>query len=155
MIQAQLHIGTNVDKQGKSFNVIHIKSIVGHPIEQMYREKFEELVNQRLSLPITTWDTIDQAEAVYAEQDNEILGFIIFTLAKETNSLWKPLSYVYPEYRNRGIFKIIHSYLDDIARDMGCTSISSHVHINNHNQLKIAEKLGLKKVYYLVGKFVK
>jgi RimJ/RimL family protein N-acetyltransferase len=148
-------IGTNVDKQGNSFDVVYLKNIGGHQIEQMFVDQFTELVEQGLSLPMTHPDKIGKSKAIYAEQNNKILGFIIFGHAKETNSLWKSLSYVYPENRNKGIFKILHSYLDQIALDIGCVSITSHVHVNNHAQLEIAERLGLKKVYYLVGKYVK
>jgi GNAT superfamily N-acetyltransferase len=149
------HIGTNYDREEKSFDVIRIKKIVGHPIETMFRDQMENLVSQGLTLPVISWKGIDKCQAIYAEQDSKILGFIVLVHNKHSKSLWKSLSFVYPEHRNKGIFKTLHSYLDDIARDMGCIAITSHVHVKNTNQLEILEKIGLKKIYYFVGKYVK
>jgi len=151
-----LKIGSDIDRLGNIVDVYYVDNIVNHPIEQLYRNGHAELLERGWDWPMTEaqWKESDKFIGIYAEQDNKILGCIIIEI-RISKSLHKILSYVTPDNREKGIFKIMHKYLDKIALDNDCNFITGIVHVKNHEHLRILEKLGITPVSILMGKKVK
>ena len=150
MTQYVTHIGTDVDKLGDTVDLFHLQRIGGHPVEQMYIDQYNELVQKGFAEPMTYTNNIGSYSAVYAVKNNKTLGFIIFTIVPNAKLLWNYMSHTFPEYKNTGIFQIVRSHMDKIAKKANITSAAAHVHVDHHAHLEIAERLGSKKVYYYI-----
>jgi hypothetical protein len=142
-------LGQEQDNQNNSIQIFRVDSIAMSPVYTFFIRQMAELIDKGFGFPVTSWD--DSCGAVYAMQDNKILGHIVYDSRKE-GSLWITLSAVDESCRGRGIYTILHKYFEQTAREKKCWLISSHVHVKNSIRLKSAEKVGMKPVFYFMAK---
>jgi len=138
------------DSLGNEIEIFRIDEIGMSPIYTFFLRQMATLIENGFGTSTTSWD--DKAcGAVYAEQDGKILGHIVYD-TRRSGHLWITLSAVDEECRGRGIYTILHKYLEQTAKEKGCKYISSHVHIKNLIRKKSAEKVGMKPMFYLMVK---
>lgn len=145
-------LGTEIDQTGKTIKIYKIDRIGMSPIYTFFLRQLADLIDNGHAFPSTSWD--DDCEAVYAEEDEKVIGHIVYD-KKKKGVLWITLSAVDSEYRGRGIYKILHKYFEKVAKDLGCDFIASHVHVNNKVRLESAEKVGMKPVFKYMAKKIK
>lgn len=142
-------LAIEIDRLGNSIEIYKIEKIGMSPIYTFFLRQIADLIDNGHAYPITSWD--DNCAAVYAEQNGKILGHIVYDI-KKTDVLWITLSAVDEEHRGRGIYTILHRYLEIIAKESNHSLISSHIHVKNTARLKSAEQVGMKPVYYYMAK---
>ena len=62
------------------------------------------------------------------------------------------MSAVDKDYRKRGIYTILHRYLEVVMPELGSKKIGSHVHINNNERYASCLKVGMQPIYYRMEK---
>ena len=137
------------DKNGRSVLVKTVAKIGGSEVFSFFLRQMADLIDNGHSNPVTTWE--DDHGAVYVtELDGTILGHIVYLHNKEKQMIWITLSAVKPEARGRGLYTLMHRYIEHIGRKMNCTSIQSTVHVDNTVRLASAEKMGLVPQYHVM-----
>ena len=91
----------------------------------------------------------NDSKVIYVEVENEIAGFIVFTYQNDyQKSTWIVVGTVFEKYRGRGLYKIMHSYLERVAKNNNSGSINSHVHRDNVPMLAICKSIGKEPLFY-------
>jgi ribosomal protein S18 acetylase RimI-like enzyme len=150
---ATTHLATTTDKLGNTIDILHTDKIGMSPIFTFFLRHMAELIDNKFAFPMTTWS--DDDSAVYAVQGDKILGHIVYSkggLSGSENVLYITLGAIDPECRGRGIYTILHHYLEDTGKKLGCSAITSHIHKNNTAALKSAENLGKRTLFNYVFK---
>jgi ribosomal protein S18 acetylase RimI-like enzyme len=86
--------------------------------------------------------------AVYLEIDNVIVGHIMFNFNADMKQTHIVLSAVDKNYRNRGLYKILHYELMKVSKKLGATQITSFVHINNTIMKTAAQSVDYSPQFY-------
>lgn len=148
-----IFLNTETDKLGNKINIFRTDTIAMSPVYTFFLRSMAELIDNGHAFPFTNWNDGDCA-AIYAEQDGKVLGHIVYSTDKinEGGFLWIVLSAVDKDARGRGIYTIMHNYFEERAKQMGCWSIASHIHRNNTVRLESAAKVGMKPIFYFMGK---
>jgi GNAT superfamily N-acetyltransferase len=144
-------LSTELDKNGKAINIYRVDRIAMSPVYSFFLKQMAELIDNKHAYPMTTWD--DNCGAVYAEENGNVLGHIVYDLQKK-DILWITLSAVDKSHRGRGIYTILHNHLEQTAKEINYNVIASHIHVNNTVRLASAEKAGMKPIYYYMAKKV-
>jgi GNAT superfamily N-acetyltransferase len=145
-------LGKEKDKSGREIEVIRTTELAMSPIYTFFLREMADLIDEGYGYPVTTWED-KNCEAVYATFDDKILGHIVYSKEfLQRNILWITLSAVRKEERGLGIYTILHKYFEEIAKEYNCWAITSHVHIKNKVRLSSAEKVGMKPIFYYIGK---
>jgi ribosomal protein S18 acetylase RimI-like enzyme len=114
-------------------------------------KNYTELVENGLGYPV--FHASNTNPAVYAEIDGKVVGLILYKFQDDQiKTAWIILSAVDKDYRQRGIYKLMHKEFEKILKSAGCKKISSHVHVNNKARLASCESAGLEKVWYKMEK---
>jgi hypothetical protein len=152
-METSILLGTDVDKLGNTVEVYQSKKLGWSPAYVFFLKQYVELIENGHGFPHTTWDD-DRCSIVYAKIQGQIVGIIAYDPAhpEYKESLWITLSAVDTVCRQQGIYKILHNYLEKIALELEKLMIASQVHINNIPRLASAKSVGMKPVYYIIGK---
>ena len=146
-------LGTETDKAGNSLTVYKSRQLGMSPAYSFFIKSYAETVDLGFAYPTTCWDD-QRCGVIYVTDANEIIGQITYDTNSPISpgSLWIVLSSVKPSYRGQGIYKLMHKYIDQIAKDGKYDSIVSYVHVDNHAQIKALESVDKKPFFYLVGR---
>lgn len=146
-------LATEVDKLGNTIEIMQCDTLGHSPVYSFFLRHMSALIDNGHCFPITTWDD-DRCGAVYAQANGKVLGHIVYDTDNPNapGALWITLSAVDESCRGRGIYTILHKYFEQVAKERGCWSIASHVHVKNTVRLKSAESVGMKPVFYVIGK---
>lgn len=149
-----IFLNKETDKTGKKLDIFHVEKISYSPVYTFFIKHMAELIDSGHALAKTSWSD-DDCGAVYAEENGVVIGAIIYsrTFLKK-KCLWIELSAVKKDCRGRGIYTILHSYFEMVAKQLNCDSISSHVHKNNSVRLESAEKVGMKILFHQMVKLI-
>ena len=143
------------DKLGSTVAVKFCDTVAQAPSELMslFYKTMAELVDKGYGSPGITIH--NKCKAVYVEINGKIVGHIIFDLRHDLLRSWIVLSAVDPEYRRRGLYKILHAEYEAVSAKLGMVEIGSFIHINNAARLKSAESMGYFPSHYLMRKNIK
>ena len=140
------------DKNGNNITIKSVDKLLSHlPLCSFFLKQQAMLLDNGHSFPMPSIDD-STSSAVYAEEDGEILGHIVFNHLEKKGTLWIILSAIDKKHRGRGIYTILHRYFELIAKEKKCWYISSHIHINNHVRLQSAKEVGLEPMFYYMFK---
>jgi hypothetical protein len=146
-------LGTEIDKAGNLLTVYKSKQLGMSPAYSFFVKSYSETVDLGFAYPVTSWDD-NRCAIIYVKDGNDIVGQITY----DTNSpmspglLWIVLSSVKQSHRGRGIYKLMHKYIDQIGKDGGYEGIASFVHVDNKAQLTALASVNKKPIFYMVGK---
>lgn len=147
-----LSIGIEKDKIGREVEIYRTTSLAISPIYTFFLREMADLIDAGHAWPFTSWKD-DDCEAIYAQINGKIVGHIVYSKEKlDRKTLWITLSAVDKDYRDNGIYTLLHKHFENIAREMNCTFIASQVHKNNLVRLKSAQKVGMSHAFYYMGK---
>ena len=152
MINEPKILAVEQDKFGKEITIkLADKLLAYSPLCAFFLRQQSKLLEKGYAFPTPQLDDTTSG-AVFAEEDGQILGHIVFNHLEERGTLWIILSAVDEDQRGRGIYTILHKYFEETAKAKGCWYISSHIHVDNHVRLKSAEKVGMKPFFYFMFK---
>lgn len=145
-------IKTVADKTSKEVQVKYVDNVGTGPVElvSFFFKYYHKLLDDGLGSP---WMSMHNGcHAVYVEIDGKIVGHIIFDVFPAQDRTWIVLSAVDEDYRGRGLYKILHEEFEKITKQLGCSQITSFVHVNNIARLKSAESVGFYPQFYRMHK---
>ena len=147
-------LGTSVDKNGITVSVFLTESIGGNKrILPYFLKSYAELIEKGFSLPVLIGT--NRTRAIYAVIDDEIVGAMIFELQDDVvKTTWLLLSTVSEDFRRRGIFKILHGFLEEYVKPLGSKLISSIIHKDNKAALSSSESVGRPVRFYKTEKYI-
>jgi RimJ/RimL family protein N-acetyltransferase len=91
----------------------------------------------------------NDSKVIYVEIEDEVAGFIVFNYQNDyQKTTWIVIGTVFEKYRGRGLYKIMHSHLEQIAKNNNSGSINSHVHRDNAPMLAICKSIGKETLFY-------
>ena len=97
----------------------------------------------------------------YVAQLNDIvIGVLLITREwsdwRNLWILWLQSVYILPEYRNKGVFKEMYSYIKNLVQNNNeVAGIRLYVDENNENAIKVYKKLGMNGDHYRVFEWMK
>ena len=144
-------IGTELDKNGENVTILHSGFLSESPIVPHYMREFSSLIDQGLAAPVINATNV--SKVIYATIDNDIAGFIVFEFKDDSSRTLKILlGTVLEKYRRRGVYQILHRYLEIVAKHHKSSKIQSFVHIDNTKMIDLSKKLNKSPVFYLMEK---
>lgn len=146
-------LATEFDNDGMNVEVYRCEHLGMSPIYTFFLKHYAELIDAGHAYPTTAWDD-KRCGAVYAVQEGNIIGHIVYDRdnPNASGALWITLSAVEKAARGKGIYKLLHKYFEQTAKELGYWAIASHVHADNTVRLKSADSVGMKPVFHLIGK---
>ena len=153
MAVVKTELGKEKDKVGIDVEVMYSPSIGGTANMTFFLKHFVNLIEREYSHPHMAGS--NRSKAVYAVVDNKIVGQITFEILDDfSKTTWIVLSAVDDAYRKRGIYTILHKYLETMMLELGSRKLASHVHVDNKERQASCIKVGMKPVYYRMEKEV-
>jgi ribosomal protein S18 acetylase RimI-like enzyme len=139
------------DKQGATVIVKHTAQLAYSPALPVFMKHHSALMTAGHANPI--FIATNKSQAVYAEIGNKVVGVIVFDVKEDyVKSAYIIAGGVEAEYRNRGIYKMLHTQLEEYVKTLGCTKIRSEVHPNNTTMINTFNSLGKRIAFYRVEK---
>jgi len=147
-------IGTEQDKLGATVLVSFIDAIGGSPLVPLLMKNFAKLIEDGHGANYVAFG--NKNKAVYIEVDNKIVGHIVYYHIPDDslNTARIILSWVDENYRQRGLYKILHKYFELVLKTAGSKRIASYVAIDNIARLSSCESVGMQKHSYRMEKFL-
>lgn len=141
------------DKWGENVTIKHVMSIGMTPIVPLFMSEFSKLIDQGHASSNMVGS--NRSRAIYAEINNEVAGFIVYEIQEDVpKTCWIIFGTVLGHYRRRGLYKIMHTHLEQLVKHQGSTQIVSLVHVNNSSMLELSKQLNKHPVFYRVEKYL-
>jgi GNAT superfamily N-acetyltransferase len=146
-------LGFEKDNRGNLLEIKNSESVLLPELYSFYLMHYAELINHGMASPLVKID-FDDCRAVYAARNDTILGIIFYDCkwAKDKQFVLIKLSAVEKSCRKLGIYKIMHRYLEEMVKKIGCTHITSYVWKTNNIRLQTLDSVGLNAEFMLFGK---
>ena len=94
-----------------------------------------------------------------AENDKEVIASLLITYEwsdwRNTDVWWLQSVYVLPEFRRKGIFRMIYSKIKNEADKLGIAGLRLYVETNNTRAQKTYESLGMQSEHYRMFEWLK
>jgi RimJ/RimL family protein N-acetyltransferase len=88
---------------------------------------------------------------ILLENDDEIIAGAFFNLNKIKSSILILVIFVDEKYRQNGIYKKLHSLIDEVGKQENRQAVYSYIHVDNKLMNEhIMEKIGYEPVMQLV-----
>jgi RimJ/RimL family protein N-acetyltransferase len=131
--------------------------IVHEPLEgsralSVFMREYANLIERGWARPYTAHN--DKHKVIYActDEDNVVMGGIVYGLNNITKVGWIIFSFTVSEFRRQGVYTALHNELERILRDAGMTDLASHVHVNNVVRQASCQKVGMQPEFYRMSK---
>ena len=144
-------LGTVKDKTRSSVSIKSVNTLGGSIIVPLFLREAASLIEKGWANQAIIGS--NDSKVIYAEIENEIAGFIVFNFENNyQKTTWIVIGTVFEKYRGRGIYKIMHSHLEKIAKNNNSSRISSHVHRDNVPMLAICKSIGKEALFFRTSK---
>lgn len=144
-------LATEKDKKGSTVVIKNTTAIGYTPVLPFFMKHFADLCDRGWAHPIFT--ATNTTRAIYAEIDNKVVGHIVYNIQDDNvKTAWILLSAVDPDYRQRGIYNLMHKQFEAVIKKLGSKKIASYVHVDNKPRQASCESVGMKPFYYKMEK---
>ncbi len=109
-------------------------------------EKAGDILERQLKELINS----ENAAVFAARIDGTLAGYAIAVTEGDVADFWDLV--VKKEYRNLGIGTTLIKAVENFAKQKGCVAIKLDVNIENQNAIRLYEKLGYRKISYIMMK---
>jgi hypothetical protein len=146
-------LGQELNKHNQTVVIKLADAIGGTPVLPFFLKNFAALIEQGHAHPLMAGT--NASKAIYVEIDNKVVAHIVFDIIKDAyNTAWIIFSCVDQNYRNLGIYKIMHKHFEIEAKKLGSTKIASHVHVDNILRQASCESVDMKPKFYRMEKTI-
>jgi Acetyltransferase (GNAT) family len=150
---ADSELGIETDKAGVSLKIKYCPIIGGTDCMTFYLRNFIQLVDSGFAGP--SLNGHNRCRAVYATLNDQIVGQITFEILDDfSKTTWIRLSAVDENFRKRGIYDILHKYLEQLMPQLGSRKLASYVHVNNLVRQASCKKVGMSPIYIRMEKSI-
>ena len=140
-------LSTEKDKTGADVTISLANPIGGTPVVPFFLQNYGKLIEDGHANPFIMGS--NKSRAVFASIDNKVVGHIVFDIQEDVSkTAWIVFSCIDDNYRQRGLYKLIHKHFVTVAKQFGSSKIASHVHITNKTRQASCESVGMKPVFY-------
>jgi ribosomal protein S18 acetylase RimI-like enzyme len=142
-------LATETDKLGSQVQIKYTANIGSSPVVAPFMHGYATLIEQGYAYSNLAGH--NKNSAIYAEIDNEFAGFIVYDLQDDpAKTCWIIFGSVLEKFRRRGLYKIMHSHLENVVRKSNSKQIFSFVHKDNIAMLELSKQIGKQPVLYRV-----
>ena len=98
----------------------------------------------------------DNSRGVYIvakEGDTPVASLMVTREWSDWNNRWYwwiQSVYVLPQHRNKGVLRVMYSYVKELAREEDVTTVRLYVDRNNHRAQSAYGRLGMAECHYLM-----
>jgi hypothetical protein len=143
-------LGTAISKKGEEVTFYYSTTIGSTKVLPLFLRSLADLIDKGLSL--NSLPQSNNSKCVYAEINNQIVGFIVFTFLDDyTKSTWINLGTILENNRNQGLYTLLHRHLEQVAKSEGSKQILSFIHMKNADMLQACQSIGKHPDYYRVS----
>ena len=144
-------LGTEKDKKGTTVIIKNTTSIGYTPVLPFFMKHFSQLCDLGWAHPAFT--ATNNSKAVYAEIDGKVVGHIVYNILEDqVKTAWIYLSAVDDNYRQRGIYNLMHKHFEEAVKKLGSQKIASYVHVENLPRQNSCKSVGMVPYYYKMEK---
>jgi RimJ/RimL family protein N-acetyltransferase len=144
-------LATEKDKKGSTVQIKHTSALSYTPVLPFFMKQFSNLCDKGWAHP--TFTASNTTKAVYAEIQGKVVGHIVYNLLDDQlKTAWIVLSAVDEEYRQRGIYNLMHTQFESTIKKAGSKKIASYVHIDNIPRQNSCASSGMRPFYYKMEK---
>lgn len=145
-------LGTFKDKKGADVVIKHSTQIAYSPAISLFMKHHAELIAKGWALPMFL--ATNKSQVIYAEINRQVVGEIAFEIKDDTyiKIIQIYAGAVEQAFRGRGLYKLLHSKLEEIGKASGCKKIRSEVHSENKPMIETFDSLGKKISFYRLEK---
>jgi ribosomal protein S18 acetylase RimI-like enzyme len=138
-------LSTEVDKTGSEVKIISTSQIGMSPLCGIYLKSYSELIEAGHAWP--RMNGTNKTKAIYATIDNKIVGHIAYELLTDWLVVHIIFSRVDPNFRKRGIYKMMFSQLETMSKAAKYRRIVSEIHIDNLGIIASHEAVGMRTTF--------
>lgn len=144
-------LATETDKKGSEVVIKNTTAIGYTPVLPFFMKQFSELCQLGWAHPVFTCN--NTTRAIYAEIDGQVVGHIVYNILEDQiKTTWIYLSAVDDNFRQRGIYNLMHKHLETTVKKLGSQKIASYVHVDNKPRQASCASVGMKPFYYRMEK---
>lgn len=126
-------------------------TLEGSPALAPFMRNYADLIANGWARPFTPHNS--KHKVVYAvNDDNVVMGGIVYSITAETNTGWIVFSFTEPQFRKQGVYTALHAELEKRMKLNGVTDLASHVHVDNKVRQASCEKVGMMPEFYRMNK---
>ena len=126
-------------------------TLEGSPALAPFMRNYADLIANGWARPFTPHN--NKHKVVYAVDDNDVvMGGIVYSITPETSTGWIVFSFTEPQFRQQGVYKVLHVELEKRLRLSGVIDLASHVHVDNKVRQISCEKVGMVPEFYRMHK---
>ena len=136
-----------LNRNGSTVVLKHTENIGASPAFNFFLKSQADLIESGFGrmLPTTNYP------GGWAEVDGKIVGIMVYEIRPDRyKTTWVLLDVIDPEFRNSGINHLLYFGGVTVAREAGSTKVAGLVHVDNIAEQQCLEKVGMKKVYYIM-----
>lgn len=134
-------LGTETDNTGEIVKILSTSHLGMSPLCSIYLKSYAELIEAGHAYPRI--NGTNKTRAIYATINNEIVGFITYEFMVDWMMVHIVFSRVDPNFRNRGIYKLMFNKLEKMAKALKYVKIYSEVSASNAVIIAGHESVGM------------
>jgi len=138
-------LGAETDNTGSVVKIYTTSQIGMTPLASIYLKSYAELIEAGHAWP--RFNGTNKTKAIYATVNDEIAGFITYEFVVDWMMVHIVFSRVDPEFRNRGIYKMMFAKLEALAKSSKYVKIYSEVNAHNAGIIASHESVGMKTTF--------
>ena len=145
----------------RAANILESKSIINFQINMAFETENVKLEKSSVKKGINAvFKDSSKGKYYVAEENDRIVGSLLTTNEwsdwKNGIILWIQSVYIIPEYRRKGIFKLMYSYLKKMVEESnGLIGLRLYVNKTNIIAQKTYEKIGMDSEHYKLYEWIK
>ena len=145
----------------RAANILESKSIINFQINMAFETENVKLEKSSVKKGINAvFKDSSKGKYYVAEENDRIVGSLLTTNEwsdwKNGIILWIQSVYIIPEYRRKGIFKLMYSYLKKMVEESnGLIGLRLYVNKTNIIAQRTYEKIGMDSEHYKLYEWIK
>ena len=145
----------------RAANILESKSIINFQINMAFETENIKLEKSSVKKGINAvFKDSSKGKYYVAEENDRIVGSLLTTNEwsdwKNGIILWIQSVYIIPEYRRKGIFKLMYSYLKKMVEESnGLIGLRLYVNKTNIIAQRTYEKIGMDSEHYKLYEWIK
>jgi len=100
-----------------------------------------------------------KGEYYVAENDGSVIASLLITYEwsdwRNANVWWFQSVYVIPEFRRKGVFRMMYSFISDEARKLDVAGLRLYVETNNSAAMRTYESMGMSSQHYTMYEWLR
>jgi len=136
-------ISAELLSDGTEIKIYQSNTLPQSPATAFLLKNFSELMINKFvpsyGIPFNNDNSI-----LWSEANGEVAGGLCYSIDKMVNRCWIEFSFTEHQFRKKGMYKVLHTQLENICKSKNINTIANYVHVDNQARLKSCESVGMK-----------